>query len=89
MARSPTLGSVRKELPKDEIFWVRHHSLNGDEYVVTSPPDRSFYNLHQVIPEGYQFWGRDKSPPGLYAIIEERSGEKDEEPQKKRRAKKW
>lgn len=84
MARSPTLGSIRKELPKDEIFWVRHHSLNGDEYVVTSPPDRSFYNLHQVLPEGYRFCRRDRSPLALYAIIEDRPGEKEESPKKRR-----
>lgn len=88
MARSPTLGSTKKELPKDEIIWVRHHSLNGDEYVVTSPPDRTFYNLYQILSDEYQFWGRDKTPPKLYDIIEDRSGEKEDEPPKKRRAKK-
>jgi len=65
-------SDIRKDLPKKEIVWVRQFTLCGDEYVVTSQPERTVYNLYQVLPEGYQYLGKNKSPPALYEIVESR-----------------
>ena len=70
MAKQAT-GSIRKTLPKDEIIWVRTCALSGNEFIVTSAPDRLIYNGYQIVPEGFKFLGKHKSPPVLYSIFEE------------------
>lgn len=66
-----TTGSIRKTLPKDEIIWVRQYALSGNEFIVTSAPDRLIYNGYQIVPEGYKFLGKNKSPLALYEIFKE------------------
>lgn len=86
MAKQAT-GSIRKTLPKDELIWVRQYTLSGSEFIVTSAPDRLIYNGYQIVPEGYKFLGKNKSPPALYEIFEEMdptaSPRKEEEQPKK------
>ena len=64
-------GSVRKTLPKDEIIWVRTYALSGNEFIVTSAPDRLIYNGYQVVPDGFKLLSKSKSPPALYDLFEE------------------
>jgi len=70
MARQAA-GSIRKTLPKDEIIWVRQHALSGNEFIVTSAPDRLIYSGYEIVPDGYKLLGKNKSPPALYEIFEE------------------
>lgn len=69
MAKIAT-GSIRKALPKDEIIWVRTYARSGNQFIVTSAPDRLIYNGYQIVPDGYKLLGKHKSPPVLYELFE-------------------
>ena len=76
MSRASKPEKVVAALPAKETSWVRMKNTDGDVFVITATPDRTSYNLYQVVTEGLRKIAKSPNPKELDAIVYHSAGSK-------------